>query len=79
MLLFRIVSDSTDDDLLSYNMGVDLVGAPRKLHREQTAPNDTASGLPSQGVKRCYKLLQLVRSAPKETNEPTHQRIKWTH
>ena len=44
MLLFRIVSDSTDDDLLSYNVGVDLVDAPRKLHREQTAPNHAAHG-----------------------------------
>lgn len=72
MLLFRIVSDSTDDGLMSYNTGVDLVDAPGKLHREQTAPNDTAPGRLSQGVKRCYKLLRLARSAPKETNEPTH-------
>ena len=72
MLLFRIVSDSTDDDLLSYNMGADLVGAPGKLHREQTAPNDIASGRLSQGVKRCFAFLRLARRAPKETNEPTH-------
>ena len=79
MLLFRIVSDSTDGSLMSYNMGVDLVDAPWKLHREQTAPNDTASGRLSQGVKRCYKLLRLVRSAPKETSESTYQQNKWTH
>lgn len=33
MLLFRIVSDSADDSLMSYNMGVDLVDAPRKLNK----------------------------------------------
>ena len=71
MLLFRIVSDFADGSLLSYNMEVDLVDAPRQLHREQTAPNGTASGRLSQGVKRCYKLLCLARNAPKETNEPT--------
>ena len=71
MLLFRIVSDSTDDDLMSYNMGVDLVDAPRQLHREQIAPNGTASGPLSQGVKRDPQVLRLARSAPKETNEPT--------
>ena len=46
--------------------------APRQLHREQTAPIDTASGLPSLGVKRDPQVLQLTRSAPKETNESTH-------
>jgi hypothetical protein len=75
MLLFRIVSDSVDGDLMSYTVGVGN-DAPGKLNREQTAPNGTASGLPSQGVKRHSQLLQLARSAPKETNEPTHQRNK---
>ena len=72
MLLFRIVSDFTDDDLMSYNMGVDLVDAPGKLHREQTTPNDTASGRLSQGVKRGLDLSSFAGTAPKETNEPTH-------
>ena len=44
MLLFRIVSDSTGNSLMSYNIGVDLVDAPGKLHREQTAPNHAAHG-----------------------------------
>jgi hypothetical protein len=45
--------------------------APGKLHREQTAPNDTAFGLLSQGVKRHYKKLQAVRSAPNKAKKPT--------
>jgi len=76
MLLFRIVSDSSDDDLMSYNMGADLVGAPGKLHREQTAPNDTASGRLWQGVKQHFEFSSFARCAPKETNEPTSQQNK---
>ena len=44
---------------------------PWQLNREQTAPNDTASGRLLQGVKRHPQVLRLVRCAPKETNEPT--------
>lgn len=76
MLLFRIVSDSASGALMSYSMGVDLVDAPRQLHREQTAPINTASGLMLPGVKRCCKLLYAVRSAPNETKRPTYQRTK---
>ena len=45
--------------------------APGKPHREQTAPNGTASGRLSQGVKRGLDLSSLAGTAPKETNEPT--------
>ena len=51
-------------------------GAPGKLHREQTAPIVTASGLLSLGVKRCCELLHVARSAPNETKRPTYQRTK---
>ena len=64
MLLFRIVSDSASGALMSYSMGVDLVDAPRQLHREQTAPISTASGLLLPGVKRCCELLHVARGTP---------------
>ena len=47
-------------------------GAPRQLPREQTAPNDTASGLLSQGVAQGLQFLQLAWPAPNETKRPTH-------
>jgi len=71
MLLFLIVSDSTDDALMSYNMGVDLVDAPGKLHREQPAPNGTASGLMLPGGKRGLDLSSLAGSALNECQRTT--------
>ena len=76
MLLFRIVSDSASGALMSYSMGVDLVDAPRQLHREQTAPISTASGLLLPGVKRCCELLHVARGTPNETKRPTYKRTK---
>lgn len=45
--------------------------APRKPNREQTALNDTASGLPSQGAERGLNAFSLAGTAPtqcKRTN-----------
>ena len=68
MLLFRIVSDSTDDGLMSYSIEVE----PRQSKREQIAPNGTASGRPSQGVEHGLDISSLVGLLSMNANEPTH-------
>ena len=53
MLLFRIVSDSTDDDLMSYNMGVDLIDAPRQQPSGLQRANRTKRHSLRVDVARC--------------------------
>ena len=77
MLLFRIVSDSTDDDLVSYNMGVDLVGAPWQLKREQTAPNSTASGSWREVTTTDLNDSQSTATLPTNTKEPLSDSSEW--
>ena len=73
MLLFRIVSDSTDGNLMSYSVRVNSSNSHLdNCIRERTAPNGAAFGLPSQGVERGLDISYLVGTLSTNANEPTH-------
>ena len=67
MLLFLIVSDSTNDRQKSYNIEVSQADAPRQLNREHFAPSGITSGLQQADTIGTLPVLSLAKSAPNQT------------
>ena len=69
MLLFLVVSDSTNDRQKSYNIEVSLADTADNYKAEHFAPSGITSGLQQADIIGTLPVLSLARALPTKPND----------